>query len=81
MVGTACIVWAYGWFAPPFLLLGLGYTLALPAHSAYLAMNFTGATPYTSPSGVLKEMKIAIPFLVLSLLAGVVLILIKTLMG
>jgi hypothetical protein len=29
--------------------------------SSYLAMNFTGATPYTSPSGVEKEMRKAIP--------------------
>ena len=78
---TALIVWAFGWFASPFLLLGIGYMLALPAHSAYLAMNFTGASTYTSPSGVLKEMKIAIPLIVLSLLAGVLLILIKTFTG
>ncbi len=32
------------------------------AISSYLAMNFTGSTPYTSPSGVEKEMRIAIPF-------------------
>jgi len=81
IIGTALIVWAYGWFAPPFLLLGIGYMLALPACSAYIAMNFTGASTYTSPSGVLKEMKIAIPLIVLSLLAGVVLLLIKTCMG
>jgi len=81
MIGTALIVWAYGWLVPPFLLLGIGYMLALPACSAYLTMNFTGASTYTSPSGVLKEMKIAIPLIVLSLLAGIVLILIKTLMG
>ena len=31
------------------------------ATSSYLAMNFTGSTPYTSPSGVEKEMKCAIP--------------------
>ena len=30
--------------------------------SSYLAMNFTGSTPYTSPSGVEKEMRVAIPF-------------------
>jgi hypothetical protein len=30
--------------------------------SSYLAMNFTGSTPFTSPSGVEKEMKRAIPF-------------------
>jgi len=81
MIGTAAMVWAYGWLAPPFLLLGLGYMLALPACSAYLSMNFTGASAYTSPSGVLKEMKIAIPLMAVSLLSGVTLLLIKTFMG
>ena len=31
------------------------------AMSSYLAMNFTGSTPFTSPSGVEKEMRRAIP--------------------
>jgi hypothetical protein len=31
------------------------------AISSYLAMNFTGSTPFTSPSGVEKEMRTAIP--------------------
>jgi hypothetical protein len=31
------------------------------ALSSFLAMNFTGATPFTSPSGVEKEMRRAIP--------------------
>lgn len=35
--------------------------LALPAISSFVAMNFTGATPFTSPSGVEKEMRSAIP--------------------
>ncbi len=30
--------------------------------SSYLTMNFTGSTPFTSPSGVEKEMRRAIPF-------------------
>lgn len=34
---------------------------ALPAVSSFVAMNFTGATPFTSPSGVEKEMRRAIP--------------------
>ena len=34
------------------------FTMAI---SSYLAMNFTGSTPYTSPSGVEKEMRRAIP--------------------
>ncbi|MDT8380157.1 MAG: mercury methylation corrinoid protein HgcA, partial [Desulfotignum sp.] len=29
--------------------------------SSHLAMNFTGATPFTSPSGVEKEMKQFLP--------------------
>jgi len=41
--------------------------------SSYLAMNFTGCTPYTSPSGVEKEMRKAIPLQSLSALAGLVL--------
>jgi hypothetical protein len=29
--------------------------------SSFLGMHFTGSTPYTSPSGVEKEMKRALP--------------------
>lgn len=35
--------------------------LALPAVSAFYTLNFTGCSPYTSRSGVKKEMRIAIP--------------------
>lgn len=35
--------------------------MAVPSISSYLAMNFTGSTPFTSPSGVEKEMKFAMP--------------------
>ncbi|MCL2060632.1 MAG: mercury methylation corrinoid protein HgcA [Oscillospiraceae bacterium] len=80
-IGTAFIVWNYGWFASPFLLLGIGYMLALSAFTSFLAMNFTGASTFTSPSGVLREMTIAVPFIVIFLLAGIVLILIKTFTG
>lgn len=38
--------------------------------SSYLAMNFTGATPFTSPSGVEKEMRRAIPLQAISVLAA-----------
>ncbi|MBU3916244.1 hypothetical protein KKA14_11985 [bacterium] len=31
------------------------------AISSYLTMNFTGSTPFTSPSGVEKEMRLSIP--------------------
>ena len=81
LIITALIVRVFGWFSPPYLLLGIGYMLALPAHSAFLAMNFTGSSTFTSFSGVIKEMKIALPAIILSLTAGVILILIKTIGG
>jgi len=40
----------------------LALILFATALSSYLTMNFTGSTPFTSPSGVEKEMRKAIPF-------------------
>jgi hypothetical protein len=37
---------------------------------SYLAMNFTGTTPFTSPSGVEKEMRRAIPLQILALVVA-----------
>jgi len=39
----------------------IAWFLLIPAIAAYLAMNFTGASTYTSLSGVKKEMKWAVP--------------------
>ena len=49
--------------------------LALPAVSAFYALNFTGCTTYTSRSGVKKEMRIALPAMGGALIAGVLLVL------
>jgi len=38
------------------------YVFLLSSIVSFLALNFTGSTPFTSLSGVLKEMRIAIPF-------------------
>ena len=45
-------------------LFSAGELLLFPAVSSYLAMNFTGSSTYTSPTGVKKEMKKALPFIV-----------------
>ena len=45
----------------------------IPAISAYLAMNFTGASTYTSLSCVRKEMKWAVPLEIAGVTAGLVL--------
>lgn len=44
--------------------------LILPAVSAFYALNFTGSTPFTSRSGVKKEMRIAFPLMAISILVG-----------
>lgn len=80
------LIWAIlvnglnGWpYEPQYSLRqALGYVLIFPAISAYLAMNFTGSSTYTSFSGVLKEMKIAIPAIIISIVIGCVLILVNS---
>lgn len=44
----------------------LAFFLIGPTLASFLAMNFTGASTYTSLSGVLKEMKSAIPLQVIA---------------
>ena len=59
------------------LIRVLGYLLIFPSVSAFYAMNFTGASTYTSLSGVLKEMKIAIPAIIATISVGVILVLLN----
>lgn len=49
--------------------------MLLPALSAFYAMNFTGSSTYTSLSGVDKEMRIALPIMIISSGIGVILLL------
>lgn len=56
---------AYGW------IKAASYVLILPAISAFIAMNFTGSSTYTNPSGVQKEMKAALPAMVIAAGLGV----------
>lgn len=69
-----------GWPAVPLysLLRALGYLLILPSVSAFYAMNFTGSSTFTSFSGVLKEMRIAVPAITVSIALGIVLILVNS---
>jgi hypothetical protein len=46
--------------------------------SSYLALNFTGCTPFTNMSGVKKEMRFAVPaYLTACAVAAVLLIIFK----
>ncbi len=50
---------------------GLALFLFITAISSFLAMNFTGTTPFTSPSGVEKEMKRYMPIQFICLIAAI----------
>ena len=58
-------------------LNSVAYLLILPSVASYYAMNFTGCSTYTSLSGVVKEMKVAMPFIVISIVLGSILLLIS----
>jgi hypothetical protein len=66
---AACAaMWGRGSLEAP---AALAMLLAVTAVSSFVAMNFTGATPFTSPSGVEKEMRRALPVQAgLTVLAG-----------
>jgi acetyl-CoA decarbonylase/synthase complex subunit gamma len=51
----------------------LAWLFLIPAASAYLAMNFTGASTYTSLSGVKKEMRRALPIEIGAGIVGIIL--------
>ncbi len=59
--------------SPAGLLETLAWLFMVPAVSAYLAMNFTGCSTYTSLSGVKKEMRFALPLEIAAGSLGVVL--------
>ena len=58
------------WMAAGGALEVLALMLLTTAVSSYLSMTFTGSTPYTSPTGVEKEMRTAMPLQALALLAA-----------
>jgi len=70
----AALVIVYRGF-PPSSVAGwaavLSYVFILPAISAFLAMSFTGSSTYTSLSGVVKEMKTAVPLIAASTVLGI----------
>jgi acetyl-CoA decarbonylase/synthase complex subunit gamma len=66
---AAIVIFSWGAWIKTGHLEILAWLLLIPTISAYLAMNFTGASTYTSLSGVRKEMRWALP---LEISAGIV---------
>jgi hypothetical protein len=62
-----------GWITKAVSLEILAWVFLIPALSAYLAMNFTGASTYTSLSGVRKEMQWALPLEMGAWIVGIIL--------
>ena len=58
VLAACAVMWQRGILHAP---AALALLLAMTAVSSFVAMNFTGATPFTSPSGVEKEMRRALP--------------------
>jgi len=50
------------------------FFLALPAVSSFYTLNFTGCTPFTSISGVKKEMRVALPVIGAAIILGLLLL-------
>jgi hypothetical protein len=61
VLGVAAVHWGLpGAGNPTMFEIGFMY-LFFPAASSFLAFNFTGCTTFTNPTGVQRELKIAIP--------------------
>jgi acetyl-CoA decarbonylase/synthase complex subunit gamma len=72
----ACCVILLGWIpwdGPGDRLEMVAWCLMMPAVSAFLAMNFTGSSTYTSLSGVKREMRVAVPAQLMAAVTGLAL--------
>jgi hypothetical protein len=64
-----------GWFAPAIYQnwpTTLGWCLLVPAAASFFVMGFTGASTYTSLSGVVRETRIALPVQVTAAVVGLI---------
>ena len=55
-------------------LTGLAWLLLIPAIASFLGLEFTGASTYTSLSGVKKEMRFAVPVQIAAAVSGLLLL-------
>ena len=62
------------------VIAALSYLLAMPPLTAFLALNFTGSTTFTSRTGVRREIFRYVPVMAGAFVAGVVLILFAALL-
>jgi acetyl-CoA decarbonylase/synthase complex subunit gamma len=76
--GLLILIWpTFRYLQEPDIVAGwvtaIAWLFIIPAVSSFLGMNFTGASTYTSLSGVKKEMRIAVPMQISFIAIGLVL--------
>ncbi len=79
MLWAVGVILLAGWVPPMSLeawMKAIAYLLVLPSLSAYGAMNFTGSSTFTSMSGVDREMRIALPVMLIATALGVILLIV-----
>jgi acetyl-CoA decarbonylase/synthase complex subunit gamma len=71
---TGLALWLLCWLLLPWSLAeALAWMLIVGAVSAFLALNYTGASVITSLSGVKKEMRLAMPAIITAAAVGIIL--------
>jgi len=73
--GSLVVLYAGGldWSSWSVRLEGASWLFMVSALVTYMTMNFTGATTYTNPSGVKKEMRVAVPLQIVGASLGLIL--------
>ncbi len=72
LLGLFWTISLMAWLQPN-LWVALSNLLVLPSITAYLTLNFTGSTTFTSLSGVQKEIRVAAPIMIISVGLGIIL--------
>lgn len=70
VLGSTAVAWTHPGLFNNFASLASWFLIA-PTVASFLAMNFTGASTYTSLSGVRKEMRIAVPLQIVGAIIGI----------
>jgi acetyl-CoA decarbonylase/synthase complex subunit gamma len=78
---AVCALALNGAFHHQGIAAALAQLVSIPALAAFLAMNFTGASTFTSLSGVQKEMRFALPLEIGGITAGLALWIAAVVMG
>ncbi len=73
-VGTGLLAWLPLWAWGPYSKAGdlIAWLLLFMAMGAFMGLNYTGASTYTSLSGVKKETRLAVPVIVAGLLVSAI---------